>query len=145
MRRHRLLVGLVAAAILMGGAANALTGGRRALLGGKSVPRITLSNASVASVATVGTTIGTLSVVNGKGAYTFTFSSNPGTLFSISAALLQVAAALSAGADPIIIHADNGAGSVLNGPFTITVTPPATNGPMDFSVAGNIAATAALW
>lgn len=85
--------------------------------------QIQLSAATVQSTATVGTTIGTLSVLNGSGGYTYTFASggNPGTLFSISGSSLQVAAALSIGSDPIMIHADNGAGSVLNMAFLITV------------------------
>lgn len=82
---------------------------------------IQLSAAVIASNATVGTTIGALSVLNGSGTYTYTLTSNPGGLFSISVANLQVGAALSAGSDAITVHADNGAGSVLNGVFLITV------------------------
>jgi hypothetical protein len=85
---------------------------------------ITLSNTTIASTATVGTTIGTLAVVGGTGVYTFTFTSNPGTLFAISGANLNVAAALTAGSDPITIQANNGAGGVITQPFTITVTAP---------------------
>lgn len=113
-------------------------------------PAIEISNATVASTATVGTTIGSLSVVNGIGSYTFTLTSNPGTLFSISGSSLQVAAALTAGSDPITIHADNGAGGVITQPFTITVTgggscsPGGPTGQMDFSVCSNIAITAAI-
>lgn len=84
--------------------------------------QIQLSSATVLSTATVGTTIGALSVFNGSGSYTFTLTSNPGGLFSISGSNLQVAASLSIGSDPITVHADNGAGSVLNMAFLITVT-----------------------
>lgn len=83
--------------------------------------QIQLSAATVSSSASIGTTIGTLSVLNGSGTYTFTLTSNPGGLFSISGTSLQVAAALSVGSDPITVHADNGAGSVLNMAFLITV------------------------
>lgn len=95
--------------------------GRMGSIGGAG-PTILLSNATVASSAAVGTTIGTLSVVNGIGSYTFTLTSNPGTLFSISGSSLQVAAALTAGSDPITVQANNGAGSIVNQPFTIIVT-----------------------
>lgn len=97
---------------------------------------IILSNASIASTATVGTTVGTLNVVGGTGVYTFTFTSNPGTLFAISGSNLNVAAALTAGSDPIIIQANNGAGSIITQPFTITVTGPCS-GSMNFSQACN--------
>lgn len=90
---------------------------------GHKGPYIQLSSATVAANASVGTVIGTLSVIGGTGAYTFTFTSNPGTLFSITTASLKVAAALTAGSDPITVHADNGAGSVVNTSFLITVTP----------------------
>jgi hypothetical protein len=76
----------------------------------------------VADTASIGATIGTLSVAGGSGTYTFTLTSNPGTLFSISGTSLNVAAVLSAGSDAITVHADNGAGSVLNRALIITVT-----------------------
>ena len=94
---------------------------------GISGPTILLSNATVASTATVGTTVGALSVINGSGSYTFTLTSNPGGLFAISVANLNVAAALTAGSDPITIHADNGVGGLITQPFVITVTAPVTN------------------
>lgn len=84
-------------------------------------PQIQLSAATALSTATIGTVIGALSVSNGSGSYTFTLTSNPGGLFSISGSNLQVAAALSVGSDPITVHADNGAGGVLNMSFVITV------------------------
>lgn len=84
--------------------------------------QIQLSAATIASNATVGTTIGVLSVLNGTGSYTFTLTSNPEGLFAVSGSNLNVAAALSVGSDPITVQADNGAGSVLNMAFLITVT-----------------------
>lgn len=83
---------------------------------------ITLSSSTVADNASIGTTIGTLAVIGGTGSYTFTLVSNPGSLFSITGNALKVAAALTAGSDPISIKADNGAGSVITQPFLITVT-----------------------
>lgn len=84
---------------------------------------LNLSAATVASAATVGTVIGALSVAGGKGTYTFSLTSNPGTLFSISGSSLEVAAALTAGSDPIIIQATNGTQTISRS-FLITVTPP---------------------
>jgi hypothetical protein len=84
--------------------------------------QIKLSAATVLDNATIGAVIGALSVQNGSGTYTYTLTSNPGGLFAIATANLTVGAALSVGSDAITIHADNGAGSVLNAPFLITVT-----------------------
>lgn len=84
---------------------------------------IQLSSSTVLDTATIGTVVGLLSVTGGAGAYTFTLTSNPGGLFSISGNQLQVAAALSDGSDPITVHADNGAGSIFNKAFLINVVP----------------------
>jgi hypothetical protein len=89
--------------------------------------RLTLSNSTISSTAAIGTTIGTLAVIGGTGVYTFTLTSNPGTLFAISGADLNVAATLTAGSDSITIQASNGAGSVITQPLVITVTSPTTN------------------
>lgn len=99
-------------------------------------PSIALSSATVPSTASIGTTVGALSVVGGVGSYTFTLTSNPGGLFAISGSNLNVAAALSAGSDAITIKADNGAGSVVIQPFLITVTPPAVTYVPTFELLG---------
>lgn len=96
--------------------------GRLGIVGGARGPHIVLSSATIASTASIGTTIGTLSVQGGSGTYTFTLVSNPGALFAISGSSLNVAAALSPGSDPITINANNGAGSNFNTSFLITVT-----------------------
>lgn len=83
--------------------------------------QIQLSAATVLSSASVGALVGVLSVLNGTGSYTFTLTSNPGGLFAVSGANLNVGAALSPGSDAITVHADNGAGSVLNAALLITV------------------------
>jgi hypothetical protein len=83
---------------------------------------IILSNATVAHSASVGATIGALAVVDGISSYTFTLTSNPGSLFSIAGNALKVAASLTAGSDAISIKADNGSGSVITQRFLITVT-----------------------
>lgn len=92
------------------------------LLASPSGPRINLSNATVASSASAGTVVGVLSVAGGIGTYTYTLTSNPGSLFSISGSNLQVAGTLTPGSDPITIQANNGAGSIISRPFLITVT-----------------------
>lgn len=95
--------------------------GRLGLVGGARIT-LNLSAATVADTAAVGTVIGTFSVTGGTGSYTYTFTSNPGTLFSITTNQLKVAAALTAGSDPITVQASNGAGSVVTRAFLITVT-----------------------
>jgi hypothetical protein len=95
---------------------------------------LNLSNATVLDSASIGDVIGALSVSGGVGSYTFTFTSNPGSLFSITGSSLKVAAALTAGSDAITIKADNGAGSVVTRAFLITVTSAAGFSPsLDFS------------
>lgn len=95
------------------------------LLGGAAV---NLSGASIVDSAGIGTVIGALSVVRGAGNYTYTLTSNPGGLFSISGSNLQVAAALGAqdGVHPITVQANNGHGSIINQTFAITVFSSAT-------------------
>lgn len=83
---------------------------------------INLSAATIADTASIGATVGAFSVSGGTGSYTYTLTSNPGTLFAISGSNLNVAASLSAGSDPITVKADNGAGSVVTRSFLITVT-----------------------
>lgn len=87
------------------------------------------SSLSIADTASVGDVVGTIAVLGGTGSYTFTLTSNPGGLFSITGNQLKVAASLSAGTDPITIHADNGAGSTgdlaTSVVVTHTVVPPA--------------------
>ena len=94
--------------------------GSLGIVGGKNIS-LNLSSATVLDNATVGTVIGTLSVSGGTGSYTYSLTSNPGTLFSITTNQLKVAASLTAGSDPITIKADNGAGSVVTKAFLITV------------------------
>ena len=90
-----------------------------AILGGART--VNLSSATILDNAAIGTTIGTLSVQNGIGTYTFTLTSNPGVLFSITGNALKVAAALSVGSKPITIQANNGAGSIVSRAFLINV------------------------
>lgn len=90
--------------------------------GGKTIS-LNLSNASYPAGSALNTVIGTLSVSGGTGTYTFTFTSNPGTLFNISTASLRDnTGTITAGSYPITIQADNGAGSVVTKAFLITAT-----------------------
>lgn len=93
---------------------------------GASGPALGLSASTIADTAAIGDVIGNLAVSGGTGTYTYSFQSNPGTLFSITSSSLKVAAALTAGSYAITIRADNGAGSVIDQPFLITVTSSAT-------------------
>jgi hypothetical protein len=91
--------------------------------GGKTGPVLNLSSSTFPENSALNTVIGTLSVSGGTGSYTFTFTSNPGTLFNISTASLRDnTGTLTAGSYPITIQADNGAGSVVTKVFLITAT-----------------------
>lgn len=95
------------------------------LLGGvKGGVQIQLSNASFTAGSAQGTAIGTLSVSGGTGTYTFTLTDSASNQVQVAGANgvnLQVgSAASSAGSFSITVHADNGAGSVLNRTLLIT-------------------------
>lgn len=107
--------------------------------GGAVGPLIQLSAATIADTASIGDTIGTLSVSGGTGTYTFTLTSNPGGLFSITGTSLKVAAALSTGSDAITVHADNGAGGIVDRVLLITVTHTSggSGAALQFNVASN--------
>lgn len=84
---------------------------------------ILLSNATVTEGSSVGTVIGNFSVSGGSTLpYTFTLTSNPGGLFSVGGSTLAVAAALTAGIAPITVRASDTGVSVINAPFSITIT-----------------------
>jgi hypothetical protein len=73
-------------------------------------------------VASIGTVVGTLSVVGGVGPYTFSLTSNPGGKYSIVGNQLKVAALLTSGTDFITIQAYNGIGQPHILATTVTVT-----------------------
>jgi hypothetical protein len=78
---------------------------------------------SVPTGTAIGTVVGTLSVLNGLGSYTFSFLSNPGGYFSIVGNQIRVAATLpSPQIIPVSIQGDNGLGDkpVLNTNISIT-------------------------
>jgi hypothetical protein len=87
---------------------------------------VILSNTTVFDNATIGSTVGALSVSGGTGTYTYSFLSNPGTLFAISGSNLNTAAALTAGNKPIQIRASGGVPTPVDRVFTVTVVPSPT-------------------
>jgi hypothetical protein len=91
--------------------------------GKKNLGVMSLSNATLTAPATTGTVVGDFSIVGGSTRpYTYTLTSNPGTLFSVSGSTLSVnSGPISAGGYPITARASDTGTSVINGSFTITV------------------------
>jgi hypothetical protein len=87
-----------------------------------TVAAIVLSASTIPQDANVGDTIGTFSVSGGTGTYTYTLTSNPGSLFAISGANLTVATGLSPGSYPISVQAIGGVPTPISESFMITVT-----------------------
>jgi len=96
---------------------------------------LNLSASTISSTAATSTLIGNFSVTGGSGTYTFSLTSNPGSLFACSSTgvLTNAVSPLTPGSDPITARANNGAGSIITTPFTITVTGAATLPSLDFS------------
>jgi len=84
---------------------------------------LNLSGATISSTAATGTLIGNFSVTGGSGTYTYSLTNNPGGLFQVSSTgvLSNAIQGLTPGSDPITAQANNGAGSIVSGPFLITV------------------------
>ena len=97
-------------------------------VGGAPVATVQLSGSSVAEDASVGDLVGTLSVANGSGDYTFTLTDDAGGLFALDGTddtLLEVAGALdyeTATSHSITVSADNGVDPAIQRTFSITVT-----------------------
>ncbi len=88
-------------------------------------PRIRLSSTVIAENAEVNDVIGTLSVANGSGSYTFSITADPDGKFNISGTDLRVDAALdyeTATSHQVTIEADNGVDPPISRTFTIRVT-----------------------
>jgi hypothetical protein len=88
-------------------------------------PSIQLSANSIPEDAEVADPVGTLSVANGSGSYTFTLTDDAGGLFAIDGDELQVAGALdfdTAQSHQIEVEADNGVDDPITRIFTINVT-----------------------
>jgi hypothetical protein len=93
--------------------------------GGTATPRISLTATTIAEDAAVGDPVGTLSVVNGSGSYTFSITADPDSKFAIDGATLETAAALdyeTATTHSVTIEADNGVDPPLSRTFLIGVT-----------------------
>ena len=85
---------------------------------------IALSSSSVLESATIGTAIGTLSVIGGEGVYTFSELSDPSNKFTVSGSTLQTSAALNyetATSHTVEIQATNGVDDPITRTFTILV------------------------
>ncbi len=107
-------------------------------------PSIQLSAASVGEDATIGTTIGTLSVINGTGSWTFTETSDPSNKFTVSGGNLVLSALLdyeTATSHSVGIQATNGT-DTISATFTISVVNvlEGTLGPTTASIAEGAAA-----
>lgn len=86
---------------------------------------IQLSASTIAEDASVADVIGTLSVANGSGSYTFTITADPSSKFQIATDELQVAASLdyeTATSHSVTIEADNGVDDPISRTFTVFVT-----------------------
>jgi large repetitive protein len=98
---------------------------RPALSGGVAGPAIALTSASIAEDAIVGDAVGTLSVTNGSGVYTFTITADPDTKFAIDGSALELGATVdyeTATTHSVTIEADNGVDPPISRTFTIYVT-----------------------
>jgi hypothetical protein len=91
---------------------------------GPVVPKITLSSSFVPENSAIGTLIGTLSVLKGSGSYTFTKISDPDGIATLTGNQLKLAKVPdfedSTGHN-VTIHADNGAGSIAEHTFLISI------------------------
>lgn len=99
------------------------------------VARILLSDSTISEAASVGDLVGTFSVINGSGSYTYSLTDDAGGLFAVDGvdtSLLEVADTLADGTDTITVEADNGVDPPISRTFTITITayvPPTENLP----------------
>jgi hypothetical protein len=89
-----------------------------------AAPIIRLSGLSIAEDASSGTVVGTLSVANGSGSYTFSITADPDSKFAIDGSNLETAAALNyevATSHSVTIEADNGVDDPISRVFIIPV------------------------
>src|SRR5215212_10217904 len=84
---------------------------------GPPVPRIALSSNSVSEDASTGDAVGTLSVRNGSGTYTFALVDDAGDRFALDGAVLELGATAldydAASVHAITVEADNGVDAVI--------------------------------
>jgi hypothetical protein len=102
--------------------------GRMGAGSGANDPSIQLSSTSIAENASVGDLVGTLSVSNPSGSYTFSITADPDSKFVLDVGdntRLELEATLdyeTATSHSVTIEADNGVDTPLSRQFTITVT-----------------------
>lgn len=91
---------------------------------------ILLTGSTVADSATVGTVVGTLSVIGATGTPTYVLVDDAGGKYQISGSQLQVAGALTAGTDTIEVSVSGMTPTPPHSFFSITVTtaPPGASG-----------------
>lgn len=93
---------------------------------GPGVPTLVLSARTIAENASAGATVGTLSVANGSGSYTFSLTDTAGNRFALDGADLERGATSldyeAATSHSITVEADNGVDTPLTRTFTILVT-----------------------
>lgn len=83
---------------------------------------ITLDNSTIPDSTTVGSLVGNLTATGIAGPYLFSLTSNPGSLFSVTATTLLTAGSVTAGSYTIGLRADHGGGDTIDQTFNITVT-----------------------
>jgi len=86
---------------------------------------IQLSPRTIPEDAAIGDLVGTLSVTNGSGTYTFTLTDDAGGLFAVDGTAVEVAGGLDYETAPnpsITVQADNGVDAPLTRTFSINVT-----------------------
>jgi hypothetical protein len=86
---------------------------------------ISLSVSLIAEDASVGSVVGTLSVLSGSGVYTFSITADPDSKFAIDGDDLKLAATVdyeTATSHSVTVEADNGVDPPLSRTFTINVT-----------------------
>jgi methionine-rich copper-binding protein CopC len=99
--------------------------GGLAVVGISNGARIQLSALTVAENAAVGAAVGTLTVSNGSGTYTFSLTDSAGGKFAVDGTALEVGGALNyeaATSHTITVEADNGVDTPISRSFTINVT-----------------------
>jgi hypothetical protein len=96
------------------------------ILFGNREPQIRLSASTVEENVALGTVVGTLSVVNGSGVYTFTEDDDPNELFEIDGDEVKTNAVVDyeiyPGTVSYTVIADNGVDPPITETFTITIT-----------------------
>ena len=92
---------------------------------GTSGPALRISASTIAEDAIVGAAVGTLSVNNGNGVYTYTITADPDAKFAIDMDALELGATVdyeTATSHSVTIEADNGVDPPISRLFPIAIT-----------------------